>query len=565
MKRINALLLALCIALAALPGAARAEEDAASGTVVTEVNPIEGAFGNADTKALSELKVAADITLTGDVTITQKGVYHISGSAENATITVSDTAKSGNITLILEDLCVFNESAPALVVESADKVILWLVGDCVMTATALATEDDAVISARDDLTVTGTGTLTVTSPQTGIACSDDFRQTGATLNVEANGAGLDVNDSVRIGGGALNIVSGKDGIHLSNSALDSWFYLEAGAVSVTSAQDGIDVSANGEDEFTGFITLLGGTLEVTAGDGVSHTWNDTTSRKGLRCQGDIYIGQTVLSVVSTDDAIHSGASVYVTGGELTLSSEDDGIHADAILSISGGKVTVRQSYEGLEAYQIDLSGGEVSVYASDDGLNAAGGSDTSSQETDPWAHWSAQTNSTGTLNISGGTIYVNAGGDGVDANGSIYVTGGLLIVEGPTDNGNGAIDRGDGMDCVASITGGTVLAIGSTGMAVNFDSGTQCAALVSLSGGEGDTITADDGSGFTFTASKAFECAVYSSPSLEQGGTYTLSTGTDSAVMDFTDGLYWNDVGGFGGFGGFGGGHGGFGGPGGGY
>ncbi len=578
MKKLLSVLMALAMLLTASMPVCAEEEVILAGKVVTVVEKMADAFGKADWKALSDLSVDAEIILngaagtvlsrkaseTGNVlTIAQKGVYHVTGTGENVQILVNDESKNGNITLILDNVTMTHDSAPMILVESADKVILWVKGDSRLDLTAKDGTYDAAVYARDTLTVTGTGTLTLASAGDGIICKDNYRQTGAELAITAEEAGLDVNDSVRIGGGTLAIVSGKDGIHLANSDLDSWYYQEAGTVSITSRQDGIAVSGSG-DSFTGFVTLYGGTLQVVAGAGTVHTWNADVSTKGIKCQGDIYIGGVMLDVSSTDDALHSDACVSVTDGTLTLSSEDDGIHADSILSISGGSVLVSESYEGLEAYEINLSGGDIRVYASDDGLNAAGGSDTTSAETNPWARWSRnESASVGVIRVSGGTVYVNAKGDGLDSNGSLYVTGGLVIVEGPTDSGNGALDRGDGAGSVASITGGTVLAIGSTGMAVNFDSGTQCAALVAVSGSAGDVISVDDGSGFTFTATKDFDCAVYSSPSLAQGNTYTLTAGSQSALLDFTAGLYCNTVGG--GWGGRGGpgGHGGHGGPGG--
>ena len=565
MKRLLSGLIAFCLALGLAADAGQAEGFQLTGTVVTEVGIIADAFGKADLKTLDGLKADKEIVLdsaAGAVTVDTKGVYHVTGSAENVTLTVNDAAKSGNITLILEDVSLSSDSGPAILVEAADKVILFVVGDCALSSTSPEDAYGAAVYSKDDLTITGTGTLSIVSAQDGIACKDDLRQTGAVLNVSAEDAGLNVNDSVRIGGGSLNIVSGRDGIHLSNSALDSWFYLEDGEVTIRAGQDGVDVSGEG-DSFSGFVTLYGGSLQINAGGGSADA-----SMKGIKCQGDIYVGQVTLSVTSTDDALHSGASISVTGGSLSLASGDDGIHADSVLSISGGDVLVSESYEGLEAYEIDLSGGNITVYAGDDGVNAAGGSDSASQEADPWARWRGGSSSTGVLNISSGRIYVNAQGDGLDSNGSIFMTGGYVIVEGPTNSGNGAIDKGDTMDAVASITGGTILAIGSAGMAVNFDTGTQCSALVSISGNAGDVVTVDDGSGFSFTAGKRFETAVYSSPSLVQGHTYNLTAGTSTAVLDFSSGLYDNSAGGFGGWGrpggsgggrpgGFGGGHGG--------
>ena len=94
-------------------------------------------------------------------------------------------------------------------------------------------------------------------------------------------------------------------------------------------------------------------------------------------------------------------------------------------------------------------------------------------------------------------------------------------------------------------------------MAINFDSGTQCSALVNLSGQAGTTITVDDGSGFEFTTSKGFQSVVYSSPDMNQGSTYTISAGNATASMNFSSSLYYSEMAGMGGMGGPGGGMGG--------
>ncbi|MCM3627810.1 carbohydrate-binding domain-containing protein [Paenibacillus glycanilyticus] len=68
--------------------------------------------------------------------------------------------------------------------------------------------------------------------------------------------------------------------------------------------------------------------------------------------------------------------------------------------------------------------------------------------------------SEGLLTISGGNLYVDAEGDGLDANGSIAMTGGNVMVNGPTMNGNGALDY----DGTFNMTGGTLVPAGSSGM-----------------------------------------------------------------------------------------------------
>ena len=522
-------------------------------------------FADGDYKDVTAEAANATITLSGStgtisdstrgssgetVTITAKGIYRVTGSAENVSIIISDTQESGNIYLVLDGVTMTNASSPCIIVEAADKVIVQCVGENSLTYTAASADYDGAIYAKDDLTVNGSGSLSITSALHGIVCKDDLKLTGAALSISAGSIGLKANDSVRIGGGTISMGAGHDGIQVKSDDGTGYFYMEDGALTVTAGYDGVDVGADESDgadaaEYSGYVLICGGTVSVTAGGGSSQSKNAGTSQKGIKCDGDIRLTDAAtVTISSADDALHSATNIDIENGTVELSSSDDGIHADNRLTISGGKVTVSQSYEGLEAYEVTISGGTISVVASDDGINAAGGSDTASTDTRP-AMWGGS--SSGILTISGGELYVNARGDGLDSNGSIYVTGGTVIVEGPTDGGNGALDKGEGGDCVASITGGTVLAIGSTGMAINFDSGTQCSALVNLSGSAGTTITVDDGSGFTFTASKSFACIVYSSPSLTQGNTYTATADGSSATLDFSSGLYYSTVAGMGG------------------
>ena len=534
------------------------------GTVVDEVPTDDEQFNDSDSKDVSEEEENATITVSDDsgtisdttrgssgsvVTITSKGTYRVTGTSKNVQILINDETKSGNVYLILDGVNMTNANSSCIYVKNADKVILQCVGENTITSTnASAVSDgddsiDAAIFACDDLTINGEGSLTVNSKLHGIVCKDDLKITGSVLNITASKKGIDANDSVRIGGGSTTINASHDGIQVENSKLDSYFYMDGGSLDITAGYDGIDVGTSATSgTFAGSLTVAGGEIEITAGGGSSKS-QSSTSQKGLKCEGDIYVGEATITVSSADDAIHSNASISVTDGTLTLSSSDDGIHADSKLKISGGTVKINKSYEGLEAYYVELSGGKTSVYASDDGINAAGGSDTSSSE-NPWSRGTSS--STGTLTISGGEHYINASGDGLDSNGNMFVTGGTTIVEGPTDNGNGPLDVGDNGN-YASVTGGTLLAIGSSGMAVNFSQGSQCAGLVSLSGSKGTTISVNDGSGFSFTASKSFSCAVYTSPKMSKGSSYTITAGSSSATMSFTSSYFYSNVGGGGG------------------
>ena len=61
---------------------------------------------------------------------------------------------------------------------------------------------------------------------------------------------------------------------------------------------------------------------------------------------------------------------------------------------------------------------------------------------------------------NGGNLEVTSGADGIDANGDITISGGQIIVFSEPDGANQPIDQ----DGLLSITGGTILAAGSTQM-----------------------------------------------------------------------------------------------------
>ena len=143
------------------------------------------------------------------------------------------------------------------------------------------------------------------------------------------------------------------------------------------------------------------------------------------------------------------------------------------------------------------------------------------------------------------------------------MTGGVVYVDGPTNSGNGAIDKNG----TALIHGGTLVAVGAAGMAETFDSAsTQGCILLNTSSthAAGTKIELLDASGtvlVSYTPTKSFSNIVISDPSIVVGSTYTLKVGTEVSEITMTTTSYGSGSGsgmdGHGGFGGFGGGHGG--------
>lgn len=579
-----------CMTVGLLAGCGRKEEPAieslaaagqgqAAGASSTGAAASAGASG-AGTAAVPEMIVDAEAMFTdrdrsgaydeaecvkielssGDVTITEEGVYLISGSLENGMIVV-DADKSAKVQLVLNNVEISNSNGAAIYVRQADKVFITLAEGTVNTLSGgenyVSIDDnniDGVIFAKSDLTINGKGCLNVTAVTGhGIVSKDDLKVTGGTVAVIAEGHGLSGKDSVRIASGTengqdavnsavtLNIATGKDGIHSENADKEDkgFIYIEDGSITVVSDGDSISAGI--------YLQIDGGTFNLTAGKGSA---NKTVARdedgsdistKGIKAGGQMVINGGSYFIDSQDDALHSGSNLIVTGGQFDIAAGDDGMHADDTATVTGGTVNIATCYEGIEGNEVVISGGCIRLYATDDGLNASGGS---------------------SLLISGGTIYVNAGGDGIDSNGTITVTGGEIYISGSESSANGAIDY----EYSAQITGGTLVAVGNSGMAMNFgESSTQGSALISTSNCKAGTeISLEETKGnvlVRYTAESGFNSVVVSCPEMVQGGTYTIHVGNEEYEVTLDSLIYGNGFGGFGGGrGGFGGGKGGFGG-----
>ncbi len=341
---------------------------------------------------------------------------------------------------------------------------------------------------------------------------------------------------------------------------------------------------------------------------------DTTSTKGIKSDGALYVNGGTFTINSADDSFHSNSDVTINDGTYTISSGDDGMHADSALLVNGGTITVTESYEGLEGLNVTINDGKIDITASDDGMNAAGGndqsgfggmggdgfkgmqapnsapdaaqksdsaSDSTSDNTQKSDDTSDTAQTTGNITvaaqksddasdtvqdtgnitvaaqksdstsdkaqdtdtasedemwmvINGGYVHVLAGGDGLDSNGDLTINGGEVYVDGPSDNGNSAIDYGEKSSFY--INGGTVVAVGSSGMAEDVSSDSkQQVVFVKLDSqaDAGDVILKDaDGNEIiSYTAQKKYDCVIISMADLKAGQTYTLSaSGSESEV-----------------------------------
>ena len=285
-------------------------------------------------------------------------------------------------------------------------------------------------------------------------------------------------------------------------------------------------------------------------DSITTTDENSSSMKGLKAANSLLISGGNITINSADDSIHSDLSVIINGGTFTIASGDDAIHAEDTLTVSAGKIDISKCYEGLEALHIDVRGGDIKLKASDDGLNAAGGTDQSGTNGGRDGMFGGgpggmgggrpggggpggmSSNSDGSIKISGGNLYINSSGDGIDANGTLEISGGYIVVVGPTQGDTATLDY----DKSGIITGGTFIGTGASGMAQSFSDSEQGVFAVSVGNqAAGTKIVLKDKNGNTIIEHAPelnFAVVILSSPDIKKGEAYSITVGSQSGEFE---------------------------------
>ena len=494
--------------------------------------------------AAPDLTNATEITLSGtdDVTITSGGVYVLTGTLTDGRVLVN--APDADVTLVLQDADITCSDSSALYIYKAASVLLYLPDGTASTLTdgssydysdsvssAAAEEPNACLYAKSDLIIAGGGTLTVTgNANNGITGKDTLKIEDTAVSVTAANHGINGKDCLVLKQANVTVTSGGDALRATNdsdSALGC-VLIGASTLTLTAGEDGIQAETT--------LTLFDTACTVTSGGGSSAALAGDTSAKGIKAGTDITVRSGSCTLDCADDAVHANSNVTVSGGTFTVTTGDDGVHADNAVTITDGTIDIPKCYEGIEGQTITISGGTIDIVSSDDGLNAAGGADQSGFGGRGPDSFGGSSDSR--ITISGGTLRIDAGGDGIDSNGDLIVSGGEIYVSGPTSDGDSAIDY----DGTATVTGGTVIAAGYSGMAQNFGAdSTQGSILLTSRSTSTEPIRVTDASGSVlaeFTPAKAYTCVIVSTPALKQGGTYTVTMGGESTDVTLESLIY---------------------------
>ena len=462
----------------------------------------------------------------GTLTITKAGTYKLSGEYQGQ-IKV-ETADSDAVRLVLDNANITNSSGAALNVVNADEVILYSASGTTNTIsdgadyTATGEDDpDAVVYSKADLTIAGEGTLKVNgNHEDGIHTSDGLVIASGTLEVNAANTGIKGKDYVDILGGTINVTAQQDGIKSTNDTDEGqgWTRLSNGTVTVNAGDDGFKASR--------VVEISGGSLTVEQSD------------EGIEAQY-INVSGGDVNVTSADDGMN--ASLKTSDSESTDSSANTSDTANQQQnnqqqgSIPGGQQsgTSNQQQQGM-GQPPAMPGGNAQDGTSQNGTTGTGqqGMGQPPQGGMPGGGGGTFEVVDAAINVSGGNITVNAEGDGIDSNGVTTLSGGTLIVNGPSQGGNAALDtNGDLL-----LNGATVLSGSTADMfeAPSTNSTSGYLKLTNSSGFEqGSTVQVADSSGkvvanYKVTKSNV-QLVLVSSSSIVKGQSYTVYT-TTSAV-----------------------------------
>lgn len=498
------------------------------------------------------------------VEITSPGTYLLSGTLTEKSIHVNCNEKD-TVRFILNGVQITNSTEAPIVIEEAKKVILTLAegtNNTITDSRNTTTEQEysAAISSKADLTINGKGTLTVNAKyRNGIKSSDDLKIVSGTFDIDSKEDGIVGKDLLAVRDGNYTITAGTDGMKSTYDTDTSKgnIVIEGGQFQITSQNDGIQ-SQNILAVSNGIFTIKTGTgasealksnsnindrQRVDWGNNATTTSDNSESNKGLKSENATYITGGTYTIDSQDDSIHSNGQIVIDGGTFYLSTGDDGIHADSSIEMNGGSIDIQKSYEGIEAEKITINQGSISIVSSDDGINAANGSSTGfsmgggMKNNGQNVTENAQS-STILLTINGGTIVVNADGDGIDSNGSVIVNGGEIVVMGPTNNNNAALD----FDSQFEINGGTLMAFGSSGMLEVPTSAANGCCLAATFETQTDDLAFElkDSSGNTimsYTPVKSYSSAIVYSEKIKSSNQYTIKAGNSSVELTATEGV----------------------------
>ena len=417
------------------------------------------------------------------LTITEPGVYEISGSCTNGSITVNKNLQ--DVVLKMKDLNLASAlTAPLLIGKSAD-VIIVTEGRTVLQdnepADSPETEGACIkLKSGAAAELRGSGTLEICGNiKNGIkggagAIVTFSNEAGGTVTVSAKNNGIACDGSIVVNSGNISVSAGGDALKAVPDAEDA---VSAGTVVINGGT--INIKTDGDGIQAETITVNSGTINIETLDGYrsggtklylngfgrsifgrKSFYPETMSCKGLKASGNrgnnclLEVKGGTFHLNCADDAVHSDGCAKILGGKWSIDTGDDGIHGDESLIFGregtgekGPDITISNSFEGLDGGNIDIYTGNYAVTALNDGINAAWGDGSITGDNH--------------VIIYGGDLIIDSRGDGIDSNGDIHLLGGKLII---CSQAKGGVESPLDVGAALFISGAEVLAAGTPGV-----------------------------------------------------------------------------------------------------
>lgn len=230
------------------------------------------------------------------LTISHSGSYYIEGTLDDGQICVNipdEAADPDTVKLFLNGASITGKSAPAILVSNSENTSVNIVdgtentlsdGDTAYVDAAGTPTKDAVIEAKDDITIKGgelgTGVLSITAnTQKAVSCNNDIKINGGVINIKTLNStdktdAVAAKKSVTVKSGTLTIDAEGDGIKSSKDAVS----ITGGTVSIKAGNDAVQaetsidisggtIAAGGDRGFTAAsVNITGGTVIATATD-----------------------------------------------------------------------------------------------------------------------------------------------------------------------------------------------------------------------------------------------------------------------------------------------------------
>ncbi len=398
----------------------------------------------------------ATVSESGNVlTILREGTYVISGQMLDGQIVVR--APRGRVHLVLNGMDLRCTWSAPVYIEQAGSVCLTAVegsenriADTAGTlfTDAVAEVPDAAIYSAVDLYLSGTGMLKVEGNfREAIHTLDQLVIVDLTLEAHSVADGLVGHDALLLRDAKIRGESGRDFLKSNNTELENlgYIYISGGQYDLTSGCDAIQAERR--------MLIAEGEFRCQSGGGYT-VLRGFESSKCLKSGKELVILGGDFYLDGSDDAVHTDGLLSMSGGSYTLYSGDDAICAST-LRILGGSIRASVCMQGLVGERIELEGGRISVSSQNDGILARPNVLTDANDFTLYPE-NALADATAEFHMRGGYLSIAAEGDALDVRGSLYVSGGLAMLNGPTYQGGDPLDY----DGEFVMSGGTVVATG---------------------------------------------------------------------------------------------------------